>query len=194
MTTTIDALHAQRNLWTLANVLSMARILLTIPIVYFLLQDGDAARWTALGLIAVAILTDSLDGIVARRRNEITEEGKVLDPLADKIAVGVVAVVLGITGELPLWFVGIVIGRDVLIILAGMYIKYRYDVVFPSNKLGKWAVTVISLTVFIILLPIGGLEVLEFMLMIASVLVLTASTVSYARRFIEAGKLVESKR
>jgi len=189
---TDSALYAQRNLWTISNFISISRILLTIPIVYFLVQEGDTARWIALGLIAIAILTDSLDGIVARARNEITEEGKFLDPLADKIAVGVIVLVLALTGELPWWFVGIILGRDILIVLAGIYIKSKYGVLFPSNLWGKWAVTVISFTVFIILLPIEGLETFTMILKIASVFMLAASTVSYTIRFIEAGKVVET--
>lgn len=192
MTSQTDGLFAARNLWTISNMLSMSRIVLTVPIVYLLLQDGEAARWWALFLIAIAIITDSLDGMVARARNEITEEGKFLDPLADKIAVGVIVFVLAITGELPWWFVGIILGRDVLIILAGIYIKSRYGVLFPSNVWGKWAVTIISFTVFIILLPVEGLETVTLILKIASVIMLVASMVSYTIRFIEAGKVVES--
>jgi CDP-diacylglycerol--glycerol-3-phosphate 3-phosphatidyltransferase len=192
MTQSTDGLYAARNWWTIANMISISRVVLTIPIIYFLVQEGDAARWVALFLIAIAILTDSLDGRVARARNEITEEGKLLDPLADKIAVGVVAFVLAIMEILPWWFVGIVLGRDVLIILAGIYIKYRYGVLFPSNQMGKWAVTVISFTVFVVLLPIDGLDSLVRVMMIASVLMLISSTISYTIRFIEAGKVVQS--
>ncbi len=192
MTGSTDGLYARRNWWTISNMLSMSRVVLTIPIVYFLMQDGEAARWWALFFIVVAILTDSLDGIVARARNEITEEGKLLDPLADKIAVGVIALVLAIMEILPWWFVGIVLGRDVLIILAGIYIKTKYGVLFPSNKMGKWAVTVIAFTVFVILLPVEGLDTIVQIMMIASVIMLTLSTISYAKRFLEAGKVVQS--
>lgn len=191
MTGSSDGLYANRNWWTLANMISMSRVVLIIPIVYFLLQEGEAARWWALFFIAIAILTDSLDGKVARARNEITEEGKLLDPLADKIAVGVIAFVLAVIEILPWWFVGIVLGRDILIILAGIYIKTKYGVLFPSNQMGKWAVTVIAFTVFIILIPIEGLDTIVLVMMIASVLMLTASTISYAKRFIEAGKVVQ---
>ncbi len=194
MTDSVNGLYARRNWWTLSNMISMSRIVLTIPIVYLLVQEGEAARWWALFLIAIAILTDSLDGKVARARNEITEEGKFLDPLADKIAVGIIALVLAITGELPWWFVGIVLGRDVLIIFAGIYIKMQYGVLFPSNIWGKWAVTVIAFTVFVILLPVPALEPIEIILMAASVIILAISTVSYAIRFLTAGKVVESKK
>jgi len=191
---TDSALFAKRNLWTVSNMISISRIVLTIPIIYLLVQEGDTARWGALVLIAIAIITDSLDGIVARARNEITEEGKLLDPLADKIAVGAIVLVLAITGELPLWFVGIILGRDVLIVLAGIYIKSKYGVLFPSNNWGKWAVTVIAITVFIVLLPVEGLETITMIFKFLSVFMLAASTVSYTLRFIEAGKVVESHR
>ena len=192
MTDSVNGLYAPRNLWTISNMISLSRIVLTVPIVYLLFQEGDAARWWALLLMAIAILTDSLDGKVARARNEITEEGKFLDPLADKIAVGIIVFVLAITGELPWWFVGIILARDVLIIFAGIYIKARYGVLFPSNIWGKWAVTFIAFTVFFMLLPIEGLETLEVIMMTACLIMLAISTISYTIRFLEAGKVVQS--
>jgi CDP-diacylglycerol--glycerol-3-phosphate 3-phosphatidyltransferase len=193
MTHQTDTLHAQRNLWTISNLLSISRIVLTVPITLLLFQDGDAARWLALFLIAIAMATDSLDGKLARMRNEVTEEGKFLDPLADKIAVGIIVVVLAFSGDLAWWFVGIILGRDLLIIFAGIYIKTKYGVLFPSNYWGKWAVTVIAVTIFFILLPVEGLEVVETILIVVSLILLAASTVSYTIRFINAGKLVKSQ-
>jgi CDP-diacylglycerol--glycerol-3-phosphate 3-phosphatidyltransferase len=193
MTHQTDTLHAQRNLWTISNLLSISRIVLTVPITLLLFQDGDAARWLALFLIAIAMATDSLDGKLARIRNEVTEEGKFLDPLADKIAVGIIVVVLAFSGDLAWWFVGIILGRDLLIIFAGIYIKTKYGVLFPSNYWGKWAVTVIAVTIFFILLPVEGLEVVETILIVVSLILLAASTVSYTIRFINAGKLVKSQ-
>jgi CDP-diacylglycerol--glycerol-3-phosphate 3-phosphatidyltransferase len=193
MTHQTDSLHAQRNLWTISNLLSISRIVLTVPITLLLFQDGDAARWLALFLIAIAMATDSLDGKLARMRNEVTEEGKFLDPLADKIAVGIIVVVLAFSGDLAWWFVGIILGRDLLIIFAGIYIKTKYGVLFPSNYWGKWAVTVIAVTIFFILLPVEGLEVVETILIVVSLILLAASTVSYTIRFINAGKLVKSQ-
>jgi CDP-diacylglycerol--glycerol-3-phosphate 3-phosphatidyltransferase len=193
MTHQTDSLHAQRNLWTISNLLSISRIVLTVPIILLLFQEGNTARWMALFLIAIAMATDSLDGKLARMRNEVTEEGKFLDPLADKIAVGIIVVVLAFTGDLPWWFVGIILGRDLLIILAGIYIKTQYGVLFPSNYWGKWAVTVIAVTIFVILLPVEGLEIVETVLIAVSLILLVASTISYTIRFINAGKIVKSQ-
>lgn len=192
MSGSVNGLYAKRNLWTISNMISISRIVLTAPIVYLLLQEGDAARWWALVVIAIAILTDSLDGNVARARNEITEEGKVLDPLADKIAIGIIVSILAISGELPWWFVSIILVRDFLIILAGIYLKVRYGVFFPSNIWGKWAVTFIAFTIFFILLPLEGLEKVEEIMIMVCVIMLAISTISYTIRFIEAGKVVDN--
>lgn len=192
MSGSVNGLYAKRNLWTISNMISISRIVLTAPIVYLLLQEGDAARWWALVVIAIAILTDSLDGNVARARNEITEEGKVLDPLADKIAIGIIVSILAISGELPWWFVGIILVRDLLIILAGIYLKVRYGVFFPSNIWGKWAVTFIAFTIFFILLPLEGLEKVEEIMIMVCVIMLAISTISYTIRFIEAGNVVDN--
>jgi cardiolipin synthase (CMP-forming) len=192
MTEQTDSLHEQHNLWTISNMLSVSRVVLTIPITLLLFQEGDTARWWVLVLILIAMSTDSLDGKLARMRNEVSEEGKLLDPLADKIAVGIIVFVLALTGELQWWFVSVILGRDLLIILAGIYIKTQYGFVFPSNQLGKWAVTIIAITIFVVLLPFDGLEVLETALIALSMLFLTASTVSYIIRFLNAGKVAKS--
>lgn len=91
-----------------------------------------------------------LDGWLARKRNEISDLGKILDPLADKVYVGVVVVVMLMQGMLPLWFVLVVLGRDLLILVGGILFERRTGVVLPSNYPGKIAVLVLSGTLLAI--------------------------------------------
>jgi len=179
-------LIVQRESWTVSNLLSLLRLLLVLPIVLLLFSTNPERRIVALLLMVVAGLTDSLDGLIARRLNQVTELGKILDPLADKVAVGAVGVTLFLLGELPLWYVALIVGRDALIIIAGLIIQSKRGAVPPSNLPGKIAVTVIALTIFLAAVPSSGVEAIHFtftILLWASILFLFLSLVVYARRF-----------
>jgi len=168
---------------TSSNLLSILRALLVIPFVAVMLSGLASARLWGCVIILLAALTDKLDGMLARRFNEITEWGKILDPLADKIGVAAVALVLLWLGEIPLWFVLALLGRDLLIFAGGVFVKARYGVVPASNLMGKWTIVAVSITLFagVLHLPSPWLD----LLVAASALMLLLSLVSYAGRFVE---------
>ncbi len=136
--------------WTLANMLSMVRLLLVVPITYLILTDGSMA-WL-FGLILLALMTDWFDGQVARWSRTVSEWGKVLDPLADKVAGAAIVMALVVRGSLPLWFLSVLVGRDALIVLGGIVLARRTGQVVMSAWMGKVAVTALSLTVLAALL------------------------------------------
>ncbi|MGB9772520.1 MAG: CDP-alcohol phosphatidyltransferase family protein [Bacteroidota bacterium] len=179
-------LIVQRESWTVSNLLSLLRLLLVLPIVLLLFSTNPERRIVALLLMVIAGLTDSLDGLFARTLNQVTELGKILDPFADKVAIGSVGITLFLLGELPLWYVALIVGRDALIIIAGLIIQSKRGAVPPSNLPGKIAVTAIALTIFLAAVPASGGETLHFtftILLWASILLLFLSLVVYARRF-----------
>src|SRR5271169_1227366 len=91
----------KREFLTIANLLSIFRGLLSIPFALVMLVPADPMRFLALGFLLVGMLTDFLDGRIARARGEETEWGRILDPLADKVCVAVMALVLLRLGDLP---------------------------------------------------------------------------------------------
>jgi CDP-diacylglycerol--glycerol-3-phosphate 3-phosphatidyltransferase len=104
----------------------------------------------------LAILSDYLDGYFARGREEITDLGKVLDPLADKIFFGTSAVIMILQGLIPQYLAFIIIGRDILIFLGGIYIKSKTGIVVASNMTGKIAVNVAAIVLIGILMEWDG--------------------------------------
>jgi CDP-diacylglycerol--glycerol-3-phosphate 3-phosphatidyltransferase len=134
-------------------------------------------------IMVIAALTDKLDGVFARRYHEVTEWGKILDPLADKIAVGVAAIVLLKLDAIPLWFVIAILARDLLIFVGGMYLKRRQGVVLQSNETGKWAVGIIALTLF--LMVVGIRSIVTDVLIAATLILLIVSLSFYLVRFAE---------
>ncbi|MGA1434927.1 MAG: CDP-alcohol phosphatidyltransferase family protein, partial [Candidatus Kapaibacteriota bacterium] len=106
-----------KTMWTLSNILSISRMVMA-PFMYVFIFYGYPTSWVY-SLALLAYVSDLLDGYAARSRNEITEWGKVLDPLADKIFVGVTSIALVEVGQLSFWYIAVVIGRDLLIVIAG---------------------------------------------------------------------------
>ncbi|MEW6511490.1 MAG: CDP-alcohol phosphatidyltransferase family protein [Bacteroidota bacterium] len=172
----------KREILTISNLLSITRALLVIPFVLVMLLPDSPLRVCGAVILVVAMLTDRFDGILARKYHQETEWGRILDPLADKIGIAALALVLLWLGDIPVWFVVALVARDLLIFGGGMYIRFARGVVLPSNTVGKWAVGVISVTLFF---PLVGLlpEVHEWLLWI-SALMLLVSFALYCARFV----------
>lgn len=170
--------------WTISNLLSFARALLAIPIAWLLLVGTEASRMAAAGLIVAAAATDFLDGYFARRFAQVTETGKIIDPAADKIAVGIVVVILTIEGRIPWWFTAGVIARDGLILAGGIHIRKTRGMVLQSNWPGKFAVGILALYIFITVIDGTSLEATGTILLVVSALLLAVSFAMYARRFV----------
>ena len=131
--------------WTVANVLSLFRLILVVPVTYLILVDGPRA-WL-FGLLLFGAATDWVDGRVARWSGTVSEWGKVLDPLADKAAAAMIVMALVVRGSLPPWFLALIVVRDSTIVLGGVVLARRTGHVAMSAWSGKVAVTVLSLTV-----------------------------------------------
>lgn len=139
--------------WTAANVLSLLRLILVVPITVFLWQDGPL-DWL-LGLVVLVILTDWFDGRIARWTHTVSDWGKVIDPVADKFAAFMTVTALTFRPadpHLPFWFFGVVVGRDVAILLGGAVIARRTGQIVMSAWAGKAASLWLALTVLSVIL------------------------------------------
>lgn len=175
-----------QKIFTISNILSFSRILLLFPIIYFLrYYPLPTGRFWAVGLMVLAGLTDFFDGMVARQLHQVTEFGKIIDPLADKIAVGAAVIVLVFLGDLPLWYVAAVLARDLIIFLGGLYIAKTKKLVVQSNWTGKIAVSLIALTIVFSALRNYQFRLITEILLLGSVVIMALSLVFYAKRFYE---------
>ncbi len=139
--------------WTAANVLSLLRLVLVVPITVFLWQDGPL-DWL-LGLVILVILTDWFDGRVARWTHTVSDWGKLIDPVADKFAAFMTVTALTFRPadpHLPFWFFGVVVGRDAAILLGGAVISRRTGQIVMSAWTGKAASLWLALTVLSVIL------------------------------------------
>ena len=101
----------------LPNKLTILRVIMIPFFVFFLLSGvgGSASKWIALVIFAAASITDTLDGYIARRDNLITDFGKFMDPLADKLLVCSAMICLVEMGRIPAWIVIVIISREFII-------------------------------------------------------------------------------
>ena len=123
------------NVWTIPNVLTIIRMLL-IPVFVVLFFKGY--KMAALCVFCAASLTDMLDGYLARKLNQITDFGKLFDPLADKLMVLTAMVCQGIDGVFP-WIAIIIVAVKELVMVLGGVFMLKNNVVVYSNYVGKTA-------------------------------------------------------
>ena len=173
-----------RRIWTISNVLSLLRIVLIVPISLLLLRDNPPDRYIAACLIVIAAITDLLDGMVARWMNQVTDLGKIIDPVADKLSVGVVGVILAIRGEIPPWFIVCALARDLAIFLGGLYLNKTKGILLQSTWPGKWAVGVMAAFILATILDGQDLVWLRDILLVASGVMLLLSFILYLKRFL----------
>jgi len=173
----------KREIFTIANLLSLSRVILIVPFVLVMLVPGAPARWWGVGILLLATLTDKLDGMAARAMHQESELGRILDPLADKLGVAAVAIVFLYLQWLPLWFVALLLVRDVLILTGGLIVRRKTGEVLPSNVAGKWSIGVFAATLLFVLV-----DAPPWLLSIGiwtSVTMVLVSTIGYVRRFAE---------
>lgn len=140
----------------LPNVLTLLRLLLIPFIIYAAFSQDAGLQLTAALIFGIAAITDWLDGIVARKLNQVTEFGKIFDPVVDRIFIASILIILylKISSHVPLWAILIVIGRDLLMVLGWVYIA-NLGIRIRVTHEGKLATAVLMLSAFILLIDIG---------------------------------------
>lgn len=140
--------------WNIANIITIVRMIATPFFVWMLLADaGDmgALRWAAAAFFVLAIASDALDGYLARSRNLITDLGKLLDPIADKVLTGAAFVGLSILAELPWWVTILVMVREIGITIHRLTISH--DVVVAAAWMGKLKTVAQAVAISLALFP-----------------------------------------
>ena len=165
----------------LPNKLTLLRVVMVPFFVFFLLADlGKTGDWIALVLFCAASFTDYLDGHIARKYHLVTNFGKFMDPLADKLLVGSAAICLIQLGRIPAWVVVILIGRE-FVISGFRLIAAEKGTVIAASYWGKTkTVCQMVMTICLILhLEMGAWHVLEQILIYASTALTIISLVDY---------------
>lgn len=181
-----------QRIWTVSTALSFSRIFLLAPLAYFLFSAVPHNREWAACVMVLAAITDFLDGYLARVLHQVTDFGKIIDPIADKIAAGGGSMMLVWLGAMPLWFVVVIVVRDLLILFGGIYIKSKKNIITQSNWPGKFAVSSIALVMLLSALAIPSLEGFRQVVIWTSVFLMAFSFFLYVQRLF-VGNLFEKK-
>ncbi len=169
--------------WNLPNVLTSIRILM-VPVFIWLMwvggplgDDSLAARWWALAVFILAMITDWLDGSIARSRNLITSFGKIADPIADKLLTGAAFVLLSMLGELWWWVTIVILVREWGITIMRFFV-IRYGVM-AAGKGGKLKTVLQTVALVLLVAPLGQLgswALIPGYVVMAAVVVITVLT------------------
>ena len=140
------------------NKLTVARMILVPFLVVFLLTGwgGEANRWICLAIFVAASVTDWFDGHLARKYNLITNFGKFMDPLADKLLVCSAMICMIELDKLPAWVVIIIIGRE-FIISGFRLIAAENGIVIAANYWGKFKTVSQMIMIILLMLDFGGI-------------------------------------
>jgi cardiolipin synthase (CMP-forming) len=149
--------------YNIPNLLTYARIV-AVPIVvacFFVegrLQSSDFARWTALGIFVVASITDYLDGYLARIWNQTSNIGRMLDPIADKLLVASVLLLMAADGTIAgwsLWAAITILCREILVSGLREYLA-ALKVAVPVTRIAKWKTTIQMVSIAFLLAGPAG--------------------------------------
>jgi CDP-diacylglycerol--glycerol-3-phosphate 3-phosphatidyltransferase len=188
MMTTPTAAHAPGtgpSPWNLPNLITVVRILFAPAVLVLLLVDADAggaARWWATGLFIAAMASDGVDGHLARSRGQVTDFGKIADPIADKGMTGLALIGLSVLGDVW-WIVTILILLREVGITVYRIVALRAGLVIPASRAGKLKTVVQSVAIAVALSPfalhIGWMRWTAWVLLGAAVVLTVYSGVTY---------------
>ncbi|MDR2508837.1 MAG: CDP-diacylglycerol--glycerol-3-phosphate 3-phosphatidyltransferase [Candidatus Ancillula sp.] len=177
---------------TLANAVTILRIVVTLPflVLVFSLKNANPNEIVPSAILFIIFLiislSDNLDGYLARSRNEITELGKMLDPIADKLLLGGVLIVMNLVGIMPIWVSVLILFREIGITFLRMVVARKAKKVIAASKMGKLKTFLQTVSLMVFLSPFGVLPVwcvyMAWGILIAAIAVTYISGAQYVTR------------
>lgn len=164
----------------LPNKLTILRVLLIPFFVLFMLWPAETVweKWVALTIFVVASITDLLDGKIARKYNLVSNFGKFMDPLADKLLVCSALICFVATGSVPAWVVIVIISRE-FIVSGFRLIASDKGIVIAAGMSGKIKTVLQMIMTVVVIADIPGFEIIEQILIYASLIMTVVSLADY---------------
>ncbi len=163
----------------LPNKLTLFRVILIPFFIAFLMIPGiPFGKWIALAIFIIASLTDFLDGYIARKNNLVTNFGKFMDPIADKVLVCSAFICLVELSIIPAWMVAIIIARE-LVIDGFRLVASDNGVVIAASYWGKFKTTFQMVAICLMIANIGPLRIVTWIVTWLAVLLTIISMIDY---------------
>ncbi|NJN15014.1 MAG: CDP-alcohol phosphatidyltransferase family protein [Oscillochloris sp.] len=175
----ISKLVRPRELLYPSNILTISRLGLVPLTIYYLLKPEEHRK--ALICLALTMFTDAIDGPIARARGEVSRLGEILDPIADKLLIDATAIILSRSRGFPWWATGLMLFRDIGILLAGGLVLRRRAHVTTAQSAGKATTVLMTLTV---LLYLAGQERIGRITLTLAMIPFLFSFVQYGANFV----------
>lgn len=171
------------DIYTWSNFISFTRVLVVAPIIYLHIQNDYEANLAIVALIVYGGISDYFDGLVARLRNERSELGKILDPVADKLmAFFLFLYTVFFLGWIPIWYFCLGVSRDLMIMWGSARIKKKRGKVAMSIMSGKISVNAMALYwMSVFFFP--DAEQVHLSLLVLSVIIMVYSFIEYTIRY-----------
>jgi CDP-diacylglycerol--glycerol-3-phosphate 3-phosphatidyltransferase len=160
-----------------ANLLTGLRMaLVPVFLVALFVGDGHQTFWRTVAFVifATAVITDHIDGRIARSYDLVTEFGKLADPIADKALIGAALIGLSMLGDLPWWVTGVVLVREIGVTALRFAVLRRG--VIPSSRGGKLKTLVQAVAIGLFILPLSGIWLVGAWVIMWAAIVLTVVT------------------
>jgi CDP-diacylglycerol--glycerol-3-phosphate 3-phosphatidyltransferase len=170
----------------------MLRIFSIPVLVVVLLSQFEGKELAAVIIFLLAALTDTLDGLLARKRGQVTILGQILDPIADKLLIASAFICLVELGAVSAWMVVIILGRE-LAVTGFRAIASSKGIHIASSRLGKFKMTSEAITICLLILGEEYLGRFNFISQIGLWVVIAIATISAAEYYIRFGPRVISK-
>ncbi len=166
----------------LPTILTVMRIVLVVPVMICIFMDNLPAQIVTLVCFIIASVTDFIDGRLARRRKEVTNLGKFLDPLADKMLVNLTFLALVVLGAVPVWMFAVILVRDFMVDGLRMMAATK-RVTIAASKFGKLKTLVQMITISLILINViannSVLTIINIILLYIVVMLTVLSGIDY---------------
>lgn len=181
--------------WTIPNALSLLRILLlpVFAVLYLKSADHPELLWWAGGALVLSGLTDLFDGMIARGLNQISDVGKLLDPLADKLTQLTVVVCLATRYRALLWLMGICFAKETIQVIGGLLLLHRGDTVRGSQWFGKVTTFVFygSMAAIVLVPDMPGWVMVALIVLVSALMLFTFA--GYLRTFLGVRRTLPGK-
>lgn len=171
-------------------MISASRTLIAFPVIWLHYTNGYQISWVIVALIVYGVLSDYLDGYVARKTDRVSELGKNLDPVADKLTAFFLFAYTVYIGYIPLWFFILEIVRDALILAGSLYIRHIRGKVAMAVTSGKFSVNALA-AYWISVFFFPEATPFHYFFMGTSVSLMVFSFFDYLQRFIDIKKGAE---
>lgn len=165
--------------WTLPNTITSLRVLATAPVILLIVSGEKWALWAALGIMVLSEFSDWIDGVLARRRGQVSNIGKLLDPMADSLYRVSVFTAFTANHWMPLWMLLIIVCRDVSVSYLRVLAEQKKGTM-GARQSGKWKAVAQSIAQLVVVAgyAIWGPHLSEMLALLLSFVLLVATVVT----------------